>query len=479
MNSIRGRILLPLAIFMVVLPVCTYVSFGVVTRRYMREMAYEDLTSSLSATRVIVENVYGEYGDSGVDLTEDQKRERAKEILLRTRQALRQGQNQVTASIIVLNRGYNMLFPSEPDQEAAAIAAYFNDRKDVQRLDEDPPVFEEIHTQGKNYIACLLRITDPDKVLSNYLIVYSSIDSADSLLSLAAQFTLGITALLSLAALVVAWLAATSIAAPIRRLCGHLASIGEGRFASACQSSRVKEVRSLIQATDRMTSRLARYDKAQKTFFQNASHELRTPLMSIQGYAEGIRYGVFSDPNEAADIIAAESRRLTGLVDGLLTLSRLDNDQQSMDIERIDLAAFLHNTMERLKGMAIKERIQLEVLPGPQVCHIAADEQLLTKSVQNVLSNAIRYAASRVTARIRQEPGAVRLYIADDGPGIPPQDVERVFDRFFTGARGQCGIGLSVARSSMEYMGGGIRVAEGEQGAVFELTFQPDENSSH
>ena len=230
MNSIRGRILLPLAIFMVVLPVCTYVSFGVVTRRYMREMAYEDLTSSLSATRVIVENVYGEYGDSGVDLTEDQKRERAKEILLRTRQALRQGQNQVAASIIVLNRGYNMLFPSEPDQEAAAIAAYFNDRKDVQRLDEDPPVFEEIHTQGKNYIACQLRITDPDKVLSNYLIVYSSIDSADSLLSLAAQFTLGITALLSLAALVVAWLAATSIAAPIRRLCigGSLLPCGQG-----------------------------------------------------------------------------------------------------------------------------------------------------------------------------------------------------------------------------------------------------------
>lgn len=475
MNSIRGRILLPLAVFMVVLPVCTYVYFGMVTQRYMREMAYEDLTSSLSATRTIVENVYGEYGDSAQDMSEEQKRERAKEILLRTRQALRQ--SQLPASLIVLNRGYNMLFPSEPDQEASAIAAYFNDRKDAQRLDEDPPVFEEIYAQGKNYIACLLRLTDPDKVLSNYLIVYSSIDSADSLLSLAGQFTLGITALLSLAALVVAWLAATSIAAPIRRLCGHLASIGEGRFTAACQSSRVKEVRSLIQATDRMAARLARYDKAQKTFFQNASHELRTPLMSIQGYAEGIRYGVFSDPNEAADIIAAESRRLTGLVDGLLTLSRLDNDQQSMEIERIDLAAFIRNTMERLKGMAIKEHIQLEVLPGPQVCHIAADEQLLSKSVQNVLSNAIRYAASRVTARIRQEPDAVRLYIADDGPGIPSQDVERVFDRFFTGARGQCGIGLSVARSSMEYMGGGIRVAEGEQGAVFELTFQPDGNS--
>ncbi len=476
MNSIRGRILLPLAVFMVVLPLCTYVSFRLVTQRYMREMAYEDLTHTLSATRTIVENVYGEYGDGAQDMTEEQKRERAKEILLRTRQALRQGQNQVPASIIVLNRGYNMLFPSEPDQEAAQIAAYFNDRKDVQRLGEDLPAFEEIRAQGKNYIACLLRITDPDKVLSNYLIVYSSIDSADRLLSLAAQFTLGITALLSLATLVVVWLAATSIAAPIRRLCGHLASIGEGRFTAACQSSRVKEVRSLIQATDRMAARLARYDKAQKTFFQNASHELRTPLMSIQGYAEGIRYGVFPDPNEAADIIAAESRRLTGLVDELLTLSRLDNDQQSVDIERIDLAAFLQNTMERLTGMAIKQHIQLEVLPGPQACYIAADEQLLTKSVQNVLSNAIRYAASRVSARIWLEEGAARLYIADDGPGIPPQDVERVFDRFFTGARGQCGIGLSVARSSMEYMGGGIRVVDSPQGAVFELTFRLDEN---
>lgn len=469
MNSIRSRILLPLALFMVVLPVCTYVSFSYVTNRYMKDLAYGDLASSLKSARSIVENVYGRYDADTSEMNNTEKRERAKEILMQTRTALKRGQFE--SYIIVLNRHYAMMFPDEPDEETSAITAHFSANTQAQPLDEAHPHFEELQVGEKSYIACMMRLTDPDQMLSNYLIVYSSIGDAGRLLSTAAQFALLITGFLSLAALVVAWLAATSISAPIRQLCGHLASIGQGRFYPSGQVSKVREVQSLISATNRMASRLDRYDKAQKTFFQNASHELRTPLMSIQGYAEGIRYGVWPDPAEAADVIAAESRRLTDLVDELLTLSRLDNDQQAVDIEEIDLAAFLDNTVARIRGMALQKNVSVAVLPGPNPCLVSADEQLLTKSIQNVLSNAIRYAAASVTARIERAGDAVRLYIADDGPGIAPEEAERVFDRFYKGADGHCGIGLSMARSSMEYMGGGIRVVPGSAGAVFELTF--------
>lgn len=469
MNSIRSRILLPLALFMVLMPLCTYVSFGVVTGRYMKDLAYSDLANSLNSARAVVENVYGRYDADTSNMSDAERRERAKEIMMQTRTALRR--SQFESMIIVLNRSYSMLFPSEPDEEASAIAAYFSADKDAQPLDTAHPDFEEFDVGGKTYIACLMRLTDPDQMLSNYLIVYNSISDTGSLLSTAAWFALIITGVMSLVALVVAWLAATSIAYPIGRLCSYVSSIGEGRFYPTDQVSRVREVQSLITATNRMANRLDRYDKAQKTFFQNASHELRTPLMSIQGYAEGISYGVWADPTEAAGIIAAESRRLTELVDELLTLSRLDNDQQAIDIEEIDLAAFLNNTLERLKGMAMQKNVALSVASGDGPCPVWADEQLLNKSILNVLSNAVRYASSQVTARIERDEGQVRLYIADDGPGIAPENAERVFDRFFKGADGHCGIGLSVARSSMEYMGGGIRAVSGQPGAVFEMTF--------
>ena len=235
----------------------------------------------------------------------------------------------------------------------------------------------------------------------------------------------------------------------------------------------VKELLELETEINQMQEKLLKADEAERVFFQNASHELRTPLMSISGYAQGIQRGVFEDTAQAAGVILDESSRLTEVVDGILTLTRMDQLRYQVVPVEIGINEYVADQLERLEGLAYQKKIKLEFFPGEEHT-IISDVMLLSRAISNVISNCIRYGKTVVRVEVQEEADFLVLKITDDGPGIPKEELPHLFDRFYKGKNGNHGLGLSIARRSMEYMGGGIQAESSAEGAVFFIRLPQD-----
>ena len=194
----------------------------------------------------------------------------------------------------------------------------------------------------------------------------------------------------------------------------------------------------------------------QQTFFQNASHELKTPLMAIQGHAEGIQAGVM-DTGSAAEVILAESDRMTELVDELLDISKIDMGRQPLTLSEMDVRELLY-------GIAI-----VPDFPETPVM-VSCDDTRLRRAVTNILSNGVRYAHSQLHLTCRTEKRHVTIRIQDDGDGIAEADLPHIFDRFYMGKSGKSGIGLALTKEIIHLHKGTIRAYNGDSGAVFEIS---------
>lgn len=209
--------------------------------------------------------------------------------------------------------------------------------------------------------------------------------------------------------------------------------------------------------------------RSQKLFFQNASHELRTPLMSIQGYAEGIKEGIMKDPRQAAAIILEESQKMIQLVDEILNLSRMEMIQEELQCELIDLDDMLFQLGRRLQQQC-KERGIVFQYDFSDDLEVRADGLLLEKAIGNILSNAVRYAKTRVTVAAENRDNCLIISLSNDGPPISNHDLPHIFERFYKGSDGNFGIGLSLAKDIMTRHGGHIRVTSDENETIFRLS---------
>ena len=208
--------------------------------------------------------------------------------------------------------------------------------------------------------------------------------------------------------------------------------------------------------------------ETQRHFFQNSSHELKTPLMSIQGYAEGIKNGVM-EPVSSAAVILQESDRMTGLVEELLTLSRIDANRMELRPAPTDVREILYDCLRSTEPVWRKK--QVTVAPGFSEEPVLAvcDEDKLEQALKNVLVNALRYCRSRVDITCEKRGAAAVIRIGDDGGGIAKADLPHIFDRFYTGEKGSTGIGLALAAEIIHLHQGSIEAQNGERGAVFEI----------
>lgn len=207
----------------------------------------------------------------------------------------------------------------------------------------------------------------------------------------------------------------------------------------------------------------------------NVSHELRNPLMSISGYAQGIEHGIFKEPETAAHTILEESGRLTELVTSLLTLSRIESRDNGTDIslQPVPLDEVLEDCLDRVSGLAVKKEIQVQIAPYEEEEAVLGDGELICKVLENFLTNALRYAISEVTIRIRPEKKLTAISVEDDGNGIASKDLPHLFERCYKGNGGNFGIGLAIATSAAERMKGSVKGENRpEGGAVFTLTLQ-------
>ena len=206
----------------------------------------------------------------------------------------------------------------------------------------------------------------------------------------------------------------------------------------------------------------------QQTFFQNASHELKTPLMAIQGYAEGIQAGVM-DTGSAAEVILAESDRMTELVDELLDISKIDMGRQQLALSEMDVRELLYDSIRAVEPAAAAGIAIVPDFPEKPVM-VSCDDTRLRRAVTNILSNGVRYACSQLRLTCRADKRHVTIRIQDDGDGIAEEDLPHIFDRFYMGKSGKSGIGLALTKEIIHLHKGTIRAYNGDSGAVFEIT---------
>jgi two-component system phosphate regulon sensor histidine kinase PhoR len=213
---------------------------------------------------------------------------------------------------------------------------------------------------------------------------------------------------------------------------------------------------------------LRRADQIRRDFVANVSHELRTPLTAIRGYVEALAEGDSSEDETRRflAIIARHTQRMERLVKDLLRLARLDAGQETLDVIACDTRSLADAVIADVGPAADErgQRIEVTIAPGAET--IRADPGKLHDALRNLVANAITYAPPGTTIRIDAAPagGQVTIAVSDDGPGIPDEDLSRVFERFYrvdkSRARdpGGTGLGLAIVKHLIELHGGTVRV---------------------
>ncbi len=264
--------------------------------------------------------------------------------------------------------------------------------------------------------------------------------------------------------------------------------IGKGDFTKNKSLVLSRELNELENVMNNMAGKLDENDKEQKTFFQNASHELRTPLMSIQGYAEGIKYGVFDDTkrDEAIDIIISETTRLSSMVENLLSISKMDlSATGNYEVKKkiVNVYEMLGIVIDKVRGGFILNGKELENKISIGDVYIFANENDIFRMLENIFSNCLRYAQNSVLFEVYSTNNEVVFKISDDGPGISPEVLPNLFTRFAKGEDGKHGIGLALVKAICIEHNGTVSATNKKEGygAVFEVhlpTTTPSEQLS-
>ncbi len=217
-----------------------------------------------------------------------------------------------------------------------------------------------------------------------------------------------------------------------------------------------------------------------RRFTADASHELRTPLTAMRSVGEVALHDSL-DPAAYRDVIGSmleEVERLTGLVENLLTLTRVDSRRLQLPLEVVDLGTVALSATEHLRVLADEKEQTLTMEVGGGV-RAECDPALLRQGLVNLLDNAIKYTPRKgtihVTARVLPS-GEAAIEVADDGPGVAPIHHERIFERFYrvdagrSRSAGGMGLGLAIARSVVEANGGRIEIESEEgRGSIFRV----------
>ena len=279
-----------------------------------------------------------------------------------------------------------------------------------------------------------------------------------------------LVAVMFIVSVIVTYFLANSITRPIEKLGKYALGIGKGNFETNDFEFRDVELENLNTAFNMSVKQLGAYDKTQKDFFQNASHELRTPLMSIKVYAEGIVYGLM-ESKKAGETILAETDKLSDLVTDLLYIAKIDNITTVYNTEKADLVKIIKECAARQQALADKKQIKFAYNFNDSQVPYECVAELLSRAVDNLISNAIRYAASEVTVSCLKVGSNIKISVADDGSGIEPETLPHVFERFYKCKGGNTGIGLAIVKSIADQHKGQVTAENGLQGgAEFTLT---------
>jgi signal transduction histidine kinase len=274
---------------------------------------------------------------------------------------------------------------------------------------------------------------------------------------------------------------ARSITRPIEAMTRAAAAMARGDYSQTIPVEGKDEVGRLAASFNTMAHQVARAHRMERDFVANVSHDLKTPLTSIQGFAQALLDGTVKDEagqRQAAQIIYEEAERMNRLVRGLLELAKLESGQVTMARQPVDLARVLRECADGASHRAEQASVTLNVRLADRLLPLTGDAARLEQAFNNLLDNALRYTPAGGQVELSAFPtsdGGIEVSVSDTGPGIPAEDLPRIFERFYRADKartpGGTGLGLAIVKEIIQAHGGTIRAAsQPGQGTRFTIT---------
>jgi two-component system phosphate regulon sensor histidine kinase PhoR len=311
---------------------------------------------------------------------------------------------------------------------------------------------------------------------------------------------LGATALAFLPTILIAALFARRTSQKLGRIIGYAGELAKGNFRASLEGAEKGELGILtrqlreagdhlgraVEQLDREHSELEKLERVRRDFVINVSHELRTPLASIQGYTETLMDGAIEDERNRMrflGIIRQNAERLASLTSDLLTLSRIEMKRRELHFSSFDLGEIMLEAVDTVRPVAGRKKLIVTQAIDPSIEGVYCDSEAVHQILINLLDNAIKYTPDGGEVSVSAHPviidgeQRVQISVRDTGIGIPPEDLPRLFERFYRVDKarsrelGGTGLGLAIVKHLVRAHGGEIGVySEVGKGSTFHFT---------
>ena len=271
---------------------------------------------------------------------------------------------------------------------------------------------------------------------------------------------------------------------PVKQMTQAAQAISKGDFSQEVEVRSNDEIGQLEQAFNTMAKELQSVDTLQSDFIANISHDFRSPLTSIKGYVEAMLDGTI--PQELfpkyLKVVLDEANRLTKMTNNVLDLTKMENGQIEMHIRPFDINESIVSIALTFEQRVNEKKIKMNFQFLQEKLYVSADPDLIERVIYNLLDNAIKFTpeGGRITLETEVKNDTAEITVRDSGSGVPPEDREKIFDRFFTADRAHTagkgtGLGLSICKRIMDMHGQSIRLLDTEEGAAFRFTLKTAE----
>ncbi|MBL1129873.1 MAG: HAMP domain-containing protein, partial [Chloroflexi bacterium] len=264
------------------------------------------------------------------------------------------------------------------------------------------------------------------------------------------------------AALLGGWIA-RSVVRPLQKLAGAAEAIAAGDYAQQLPLQGPEEVQRVAASFNTMSTEVTKTRNAQRDFVANVSHDLKTPITSIRGWSQALLDGTAvttGDQQQAAGVIYTESERMERMVNGLLDLARIESGQLILQHAPVDLQALLQYLYQSFLPRAQEHQVML-TLAAPMPLTIWGDHDRLVQVMSNLLDNALAHTPPGGQVQLglaRHGEDVVDMWVQDSGQGIPPEELSRVFERFYQveksrmrgDGRDGSGLGLAIVQELVQ-----------------------------
>ena len=270
---------------------------------------------------------------------------------------------------------------------------------------------------------------------------------------------------------------------PVKVLTNAADNLSRGDLDQRVKLKGSKELTSLGNTFNQMANALQAVEQQRRAMTADIAHELRTPLAVQRANLEALQDGVYPLDIDALTPIIEQNRLLTRLVDDLRTLALMDAGELSLNIRSFDLSELSTNTISQFESMLGSSNIRIVQNYSTDLPHVKADPERVSQILHNLLQNAYRYSTpdTNVFIDTYKVNNMACLTIRDQGPGIPPDKIDKIFERFYRVGKGRdrekggTGLGLSIARNLAEVQGGHLTADNHKEGgAIFTLSIPLD-----